>query len=131
MVIACVCAKPKPDVFAYSAPLVAAPLTTSGAVVSSELLFSVNDSSIYSAFYKIKLIMLSLLFVNRWILWKCSLCSFSICISIFSTLCCCFICTILSLCSIHSTSFIVKTFEKILNFSQSENPQNTISWPDF
>lgn len=37
MVIACVCAKPKPDVIAYSAPLVAAPLTTSSAIVSSEL----------------------------------------------------------------------------------------------
>ncbi|XP_055303736.1 uncharacterized protein LOC129569171 [Sitodiplosis mosellana] len=35
MVVACVCAKPKPDVIAYSAPVVAAPFASS-AVVSRE-----------------------------------------------------------------------------------------------
>lgn len=48
MVVACVCAKPnpKPDVFAYSAPLVAAPLATSSAVVSSEFHFKLLHSSL-------------------------------------------------------------------------------------
>ncbi|XP_031636605.1 uncharacterized protein LOC116349350 [Contarinia nasturtii] len=35
-VIACVCAAPKPDVIAYSAPVVAAPFVASSAVVSRE-----------------------------------------------------------------------------------------------
>lgn len=39
LVAVCVSAKPKPDVIAYSAPLVAAPLATSSAVVSREFNF--------------------------------------------------------------------------------------------
>lgn len=39
MVIACVYAKPKPDVIAYSAPVVAAPLATSSQYFARELTF--------------------------------------------------------------------------------------------
>lgn len=42
MVIACVCAKPKPNVIAYSAPIVATQLATN-AVVSSELPFDISE----------------------------------------------------------------------------------------
>ncbi|XP_031636653.1 uncharacterized protein LOC116349389 [Contarinia nasturtii] len=49
MVIACVCAAPKPDVLTYSAPVVAAPLVTSSAVVSRE--FHGNTAEYVAAAY--------------------------------------------------------------------------------
>lgn len=39
MLIACACAKPKPDIYAYSAPVVAAPLAASTYAYSRELHF--------------------------------------------------------------------------------------------